>query len=1086
MPFSLYRHALGLRINGHPVSDPRARWPNRSPRRRRHGRACAPGIPASSPVEALGAVSRVVPPSNTHDDLLSSLEALFPDQVPTLHGVDALSDTNATQALRILSRVHLRTTSSSRVLLGHYGSLTPSLINTLPQHCLFLSSADLAEVLLACSNLCQPPRASKGSKLEAAGDAITAAARQQTTDVLLPHVVSRLTDQAASPLLASDIAQAAYALSQLPPDIRQSSTYAAACQHIHAACAAAALQMTARDACSVIICGTAEALLMPSSSRTLASLLTPLCIVDSSRLHQFLTPRMQLQLLWSLHEFKLRHADQYQAAANSVDIRNLAHGLTRCLASAFADRSRRWDAKLIHHAIKGAVLLRMRAPWLVRGFAEHALGRGAPPLDARTALALTDLTYGAQRNQRQQYDPDPRTRSVLTRALTHAAAARERRWTAFECWQICRMLPHLHPGVSAKDFTHVTQHTVWAEHTQRGQGTLAWEAVFTNCKTFVSRMHALQRSRAPRGVRYSFCAAAAELPGFFDDVESRDTVTMLSLLIHCTGLDDVVTVMLDAALRHAQAGKNMAYAVYAAAKLQRPEYIRPLCAALEPSIPDMNAQDVNHLVWAAATCRIKDGINFAAILVQLQLLLEAAAGEGDGEDAGGLEGEGEGWEDAWEPAQAAALPPLQLSGWQVAQVGWSLAQLKVEGSEDMLRLLIDAVREEMVLKPIDMTNLLWAAAMLRVDIRATRLWARTRAVLAGPLRGWRAKELCSCLWSLGLMRLSPGHHALEGMIGKLEMHVNALPLQHVVNSMSGLARLNHMPPRGLLEFIEDAVVGHLMQSDAQDLSRALHLFTHLAYEPRRLLDALEGGLPHTARLLSRDMHTSVKVLMCIATFNAARPRLHAWTLQALSAMPADAFSGSLMQQVIQAHMLAQADGMPSGELPEFVVSGKREALAASINIERSWNRALLANIKAVLEERGHGPARFGATVTDGVVHIDLLLEALAWGNKPVALELLDAQHVACNTGQPLGRWLLRRRLLETFGFHVVTVAEDAWLAAPAPADLLATLLADCRRVPHTQRVHRQYNRITFVETVYYADVSDGEFSKVMQTGNPVQ
>lgn len=99
-----------------------------------------------------------------------------------------------------------------------------------------------------------------------------------------------------------------------------------------------------------------------------------------------------------------------------------------------------------------------------------------------------------------------------------------------------------------------------------------------------------------------------------------------------------------------------------------------------------------------------------------------------------------------------------------------------------------------------------------------------------------------------------------------------------------------------------------VQAEAQDLSRSLHMFTRLAYEPRRLLGALEDGLPHTARLLSRDMHTSVKVLMCIATFNADRPRLHAWAMQEISRMDPGMFSPSLMHQVIQAHMLAETSG----------------------------------------------------------------------------------------------------------------------------------------------------------------------------------
>ena len=349
-----------------------------------------------------------------------------------------------------------------------------------------------------------------------------------------------------------------------------------------------------------------------------------------------------------------------------------------------------------------------------------------------------------------------------------------------------------------------------------------------------------------------------------------------------------------------------------------------------------------------------------------------------------------------------------------------------------------------------------------------------------------------------------------------------------------------------------------MQADAQDLSRSLHMFTHLAYEPRRLLGALEDGLPHTARLLSRDMHTSAKVLMCIATFNSERPRLHAWAMQELSHMDASRFSWSIMHQVIQAHMLAEAGGcgprsrccvgvcckdkaskagstagknqgnrtptqpatrrtyqhtqapsrhthnhtrtpcvgvscccacgwcaggpvgscaeaewscrMESQRVPSFVTDSKEEVVAAAINIERSWNRSLLASVQAKLDEAGYGPARSGATVSEGVLHIDLLLEALLWEGKPVALELLDACQVASNTGQPLGRWLLRRRLLEAFGFHIVTIAEDAWLATSSPTELLHSLLRDCRKLPHAVREHRPRNQSTTIEKVYYNEV----------------
>lgn len=122
----------------------------------------------------------------------------------------------------------------------------------------------------------------------------------------------------------------------------------------------------------------------------------------------------------------------------------------------------------------------------------------------------------------------------------------------------------------------------------------------------------------------------------------------------------------------------------------------------------------------------------------------------------------------------------------------------------------DVCRADTVLKPIDITNLLWAAAALKVDVSATELWRITRARFAGPLRGWRVKELSSCLWSLGLMRLSPGHRALDTIVAKLSVHLDTLPPQHVVNSMTGVALLNHMPPRAVLEHIEGAISSSVM------------------------------------------------------------------------------------------------------------------------------------------------------------------------------------------------------------------------------------------------------------------------------------
>lgn len=240
--------------------------------------------------------------------------------------------------LRILGQVHLRSNSTSRVLLGHYQSLTLSLINTLPQQCCYLSGADVAELLLACSNLSQPPKASEGGKLEDLGLRIADAASQQTVHVLLPDLVDRLVDTGAPALPGEPLSKISYALSQLPPAIRQSTLFATVCEHLSTAGSSAAVQMTASQACTVLSSGVTEPLLMPSTSGQLINLLSHVCVVDSSRLRRFLTPRMQLQLMWSLHEVKLRYPVQYQAAFKAVDMNNLCQGLTAGLRAAFAVR----------------------------------------------------------------------------------------------------------------------------------------------------------------------------------------------------------------------------------------------------------------------------------------------------------------------------------------------------------------------------------------------------------------------------------------------------------------------------------------------------------------------------------------------------------------------------------------------------------------------------------------------------------------------------------------------------------------------------------------------------------------------------
>lgn len=255
-------------------------------------------------------------------------------QAPTLQGVDALSDTDATRVLHILSKVHLRSRSASRTLLGHYVTLTPSLLDTLPLHSSHLSIADLAQLLVSCCNLSQPPKASTGGKLHALCHQITASARNQITEVLLPNLSDCLGASGDASTQGTHVAFITHALSRMPADIRQSGIFSTVCGKLRDMGSSALLQLTAAQACSVIVSGAREPQLMPTTTSHLNKLMFPLCIVDSSRIRHFLPPAMQLQLLWALHEIKLKSPDLYQAVSKSADWQNLAKGLTDALLNA--------------------------------------------------------------------------------------------------------------------------------------------------------------------------------------------------------------------------------------------------------------------------------------------------------------------------------------------------------------------------------------------------------------------------------------------------------------------------------------------------------------------------------------------------------------------------------------------------------------------------------------------------------------------------------------------------------------------------------------------------------------------------------
>lgn len=129
------------------------------------------------------------------------------------------------------------------------------------------------------------------------------------------------------------------------------------------------------------------------------------------------------------------------------------------------------------------------------------------------------------------------------------------------------------------------------------------------------------------------------------------------------------------------------------------------------------------------------------------------------------------------------------------------------------------------------------------------------------------------------------------------------------------------------------------------------------------------------------------------------------------------------------------------ELPVFMTT-QHETVQLQ-RTHRNRNQACLASITAHLEAMQLGRVHVNTVAPGHCVHIDILLPDVACGGKSVAISLLSAHDTATNTGQPLGHWLLRRRLIESCGVHVLSVADDVWESSTAPDVMLRNLLQDC-------------------------------------------
>lgn len=154
----------------------------------------------------------------------------------------------------------------------------------------------------------------------------------------------------------------------------------------------------------------------------------------------------------------------------------------------------------------------------------------------------------------------------------------------------------------------------------------------------------------------------------------------------------MLQALFDAAVGHAERGENMAYALYAAAKLQRPDDACRLWQAMQPCVQIMSLRDVFNVLWACARLQLGATLDLTPALHRLeQLLVESGQARWCADSDSSSE---------TDPFLAAAnahqspsdrVPP-GIPGWLIAQIAWSLAEMKLEVKEEVAERLFNAVR----------------------------------------------------------------------------------------------------------------------------------------------------------------------------------------------------------------------------------------------------------------------------------------------------------------------------------------------------------------------------------------------------------
>jgi len=361
---------------------------------------------------------------------------------------------------------------------------------------------------------------------------------------------------------------------------------------------------------------------------------------------------------------------------------------------------------------------------------------------------------------------------------------------------------------------------------------------------------------------------------------------------------------------------------------------------------------------------------------------------------------------------------------------WSLAALNHYDS--MTGVLLDAVAEVLItnvadFQAKDISRLMWTYAELNHPHH--RMVEAVLKYSVNHLHIFDASGLANIVWGA-----AKTDEAMDDNVARMLAGVGAEASQRIeefagldmANLLSGYAHLRYFHS-DLLKAVEEHMHRHLVNLPPRQLARLILSFARLNYSPRpALLQELAFFL--TLNLPKMNGLSAVQAMWGIGVLEGLTVDMFNRFCACLANMDIQEFTVQNQMRLIDIEMMANQLGQSQAEqaalmLPDNVRGESLETTQAAVRYNSSLLTSLQREIMMCLLTMGV-PYKVDAITANGCIKVDL---AMCYHGKNLAIEVADRRRHSSNPPfHPMGKMVLRERVLEANGWRVIRVPSHEW------------------------------------------------------------